>query len=113
MPSEQFTLALSVALYAEWQAAPTRPEHLSEATTAEGAPKFLRFRTSTADLHDVHYLWRPFLRDPDDDLVLECAVASGAAHIVTHSVRDFAGVDQLGITATAPADFLAIPRSTT
>jgi len=31
------------------------------------------------------------LRDPDDDMVLECAVASGSQYLVTHNIRDFSG----------------------
>lgn len=62
-------------------------------------------------LQDVHYLWRQFLRDPDDDMVLECAVASGSRHVVTHNVRDFARAHELGIQALAPAEFLTLLRS--
>lgn len=52
------------------------------------------------------FLWRPWLPDPQDDLVLEVALAGGASHIVTHNIRDFAGTDQLGITAVTPDQFL-------
>jgi predicted nucleic acid-binding protein len=51
-------------------------------------------------------LWRPFLRDPDDDMVLECAVASGANTIVTHNIKDFARTPSLGVTALTPGQFL-------
>ena len=50
-------------------------------------------------------LWRPFLKDPDDDFILELAFAAGARYIVTHNTRDFAGSDQLGIQAMTPGDF--------
>jgi predicted nucleic acid-binding protein len=55
----------------------------------------------------------PFLRDPDDDMVLECAVASGSRYLVTHNVRDFARITSLGISPVTPAEFLDMLRSPT
>ncbi|AVZ80160.1 hypothetical protein C3497_12540 [Zoogloeaceae bacteirum Par-f-2] len=71
----------------------------------------LRYLASIAQLQDVHYLWRPFLRDPDDDMVLECAVASGSQYLVTHNIRDFQRIGELGVTPITPASFLALLRS--
>ena len=55
--------------------------------------------------HDIHYLWRPFLTDPKDDLVLELAVASRCP-IITHNLRDFAGTKIFGIQVLTPVQFL-------
>jgi predicted nucleic acid-binding protein len=49
---------------------------------------------------------RPFLRDSRDDMVVEVAVASGANVIVTHNLRDFAGVERFNIRALSAAAFL-------
>lgn len=111
LPSRQFQVALSVSLYTEWQAVMTRPENFPPGMTAEDATAFLRYLASIAHLQDVFYLWRPRLKDPDDDMVLECAVAAGCSYIVTHNVRDFSGIDSLGVQAIRPADFLALIRS--
>lgn len=55
----------------------------------------------------INFLWRPLLRDPGDEMVLELAVASEADYIVTHNSRDFAGVEeQFGMGVTSPAAFL-------
>jgi putative PIN family toxin of toxin-antitoxin system len=113
LPSPRFTLALSVALYMEWQAVLIRPEHLPPGMDAARMLSFLRYLASIAHLQDVHYLWRPFLRDPNDDMVLECAVASGSRYIVTHNVRDFRGADGLGVKAITPADFLHLQEIST
>ncbi len=112
-PHPRFGFALSVALYTEWQAVLTRPEHLPPGLQPQDALAYLRYLASIAHLQDVHYLWRPFLRAPDDDMVLECAVASGSRYLVTHNVRDFARITSLGISPVTPAEFLDMLRSTT
>jgi predicted nucleic acid-binding protein len=55
---------------------------------------------------DIHFLWRPKLRDAQDDMVLETAVNGGCGVIVTHNVRDFAPAASLGVKARTPAEFL-------
>ncbi len=111
LPSKKFELALSISLYTEWQAVLTWPENLPLGLSGEDASSFLRYLASISHQQDVFYLWRPRLKDPDDDMVLECAVAAGCKYIVTHNVRDFAGIDSLGVAAIRPADFLALIRS--
>jgi putative PIN family toxin of toxin-antitoxin system len=54
----------------------------------------------------VHFLWRPFLPDPEDDMLLELAVAANHAAIVTFNRADFRGADQFGIEITTPRDLL-------
>ena len=38
---------------------------------------------------ETHFMWRPQLRDPADEFVLEAAVNGQAAAIVTFNRRDF------------------------
>jgi len=54
----------------------------------------------------VFYLWRPTLRDPKDDLVLEVAVAAGCEGIVTFNERDFAGAERFGLRVMPPGELL-------
>ena len=54
----------------------------------------------------IHFLWRPQLTDPKDDHILELAVASGSADIVTHNVRDFREAVRFGVRVIRPADLL-------
>lgn len=110
LPHQDFEIAISVALYTEWQAVLTRPEHIPRNSTAENALAFLRYLASVAHLQDVHFLWRPFLRDPDDDMVLECAVASGSQFIVTHNVKDFKRAPELKVRAVTSSEFLTLLR---
>ena len=59
-----------------------------------------------AECRTVHFLWRPLLRDPKDDHVVELAVAAGGADIVTHNVADFGAAAQLGLRIITPAERL-------
>lgn len=112
LPNPRFQICLSVAVYTEWQAVLSRPEHLPPGAEAHLALGFIQYLASLAHLQDIHFLWRPFLRDPDDDMVLECAVAAGCAYIVTHNVKDFRRTAQLGVKAITPGHFLQILRET-
>ena len=105
LPIDGIEPCLSVALYAEWQEVLSRPENLQARQTPEDAQAFLRYLASICHHQDVHFLWRPFLKDPDDDFILELAFAAGARYIVTHNTRDFAGSDQFGIQAMTPGNF--------
>jgi putative PIN family toxin of toxin-antitoxin system len=66
----------------------------------------LDYYCQVAHQYRVHYLWRPFLPDRDDDLVLELAVISRSAFIVTHNVSDFRGADHFGIKPLKPIQYL-------
>jgi len=55
---------------------------------------------------DIFFLWRPRLRDPSDDMVLEAAVAGGCSQIVTFNLRDFEPGEHLGVRAVTPQTFL-------
>ena len=56
---------------------------------------------------NIFYLWRPFLRDPKDDMVLELAVVAQCDFIITYNKRDFRGIQQFGIEPLEPKEFLA------
>lgn len=68
--------------------------------------RILDYLCAHARLVDVHYLWRPCLNDPDDEMVLEAALAGGARNIVTFNRRDFVGATALGVTAITPGEML-------
>ena len=61
-----------------------------------------------AHKQEIYFLWRPILPDPEDDMVLEVAIASGATHIVTFNRKDFRLASQFGITVLPPADFIRL-----
>jgi predicted nucleic acid-binding protein len=54
---------------------------------------------------ETHFLWRPQLRDPADEFVLEAAVNGQAAAIVTLNLRDFGLVPaRFGIDVVTSAE---------
>ncbi len=50
----------------------------------------------------IYFLWRPYLSDPKDDLVLELAVASSIKTIVTRNIKDFKNINKFGVKAITP-----------
>jgi predicted nucleic acid-binding protein len=108
IPSPEFQPCLSVGLYTEWQEVLTRAENLPPDRTSEDALGFVRYLAGQCHLQEIHFLWRPFLPDADDDMVLELAVAAGCRHIITHNVKDFHGSERVGVTALSPREFLKL-----
>jgi putative PIN family toxin of toxin-antitoxin system len=114
LPSERFQMALTVPLYLQYQDVLTRPEHMTGASTQDELLNFLRYLCSIAHRQRVFFLWRPWLKDPQDDMVLEAAVASQSRYIITHNLRDFTGSEietYFGIVPIRPREFLHRLRS--
>lgn len=96
---------ISVTLAMEYEAVLfTRLEELD--LTKEQLQGFLGFFVAQAERVKVFYLWRPGLRDPGDDMVLETAVAARADYLITHNVKDFTGADRFGIRVVTPGWFV-------
>ena len=55
----------------------------------------------------MNFRWRPQLKDPKDELVLEAAVNGRAEALVTHNVGDFEPAARLfGLRVLLPRDML-------
>ena len=103
--SAQFEITLSVPLALEYEEVAKRQSEELGLTLAD-ADVLIEYWCRIAHLQAIHFLWRPVLRDIEDDHVLELAVEAGRSLIVTHNVRDFAGSEAFGITAIRPAELL-------
>ncbi len=100
-----FDITISVPLIMEWEDAAKRIAREVGLTHAD-IDNILDYICRVAHKRTIHFLWRPFLKDPQDDHVLELAVVSGCDVIVTHNVRDFSGSEQFGIRVVTPKEFL-------
>jgi putative PIN family toxin of toxin-antitoxin system len=98
-----FDLVVSVPLVLEYEDVLSRPE-LN--INPDHATAVLDYLSSVGIEQNIWFLWRPFLRDAKDDMVLELAFNGQCSHIVTFNTRDFRDVGQFGITAIPPKDFL-------
>ncbi len=100
----ELTFVANVALAVEYEATCSRAEHqLASGLTATQVGIFLDAVIAMARPVETHFLWRPQLRDPADELVLEAAVNGRATAIVTFNQRDFGSVpQQFGVEVLSP-----------
>ena len=106
LPSKKFKFALSVPLYMEYQSVLTREENMTGTSSREDILAFLRYLCKISVRQKIFYLWRPWLKDPKDDMVLELAVASKSQYIITYNLKDFSNIRKFGIEAITPKNFL-------
>jgi putative PIN family toxin of toxin-antitoxin system len=105
----QATLLLSVPLAMEYEAVCRRSEHRMEAGLSERQVGiFLDAIIAMAEPVPTHFLWRPQLRDPNDEMVLEAAVNGRAEALVTFNVRDYGtAASQFGVEVLLPREAIA------
>ncbi|MCY7375218.1 MAG: putative toxin-antitoxin system toxin component, PIN family, partial [Pyrinomonadaceae bacterium] len=84
LESGRFESNLSVSLAMEYEDVSKRILNETQLTT-EDVEVILNYVFAAANRRKVYYLWRPFLRDPKDDMVLELAVAASCDIIVTYN----------------------------
>lgn len=101
-------IAASVPLVLEYEAVLTRKQHLEASGLSVSDVKVLLDALSRM-MHPVkiHYLWRPSLNDPCDEMVLEAAINGEADAITTFNSRHFERVsERFEIEILSPKDTL-------
>ena len=102
---DKFQISISVPLIIEYEYALKRTD-LSILLTESEIDDILDYICQIADKREIFYLWRPYLKDPKDDMVLELAVESESDYIITYNQKDFQGVSKFGIKTLTPKAFL-------
>lgn len=98
-------ISVSVPLVLEYEEVLKRQEKVP--LSEQEVDDVLDYLCRVANHREIFFLWRPFLRDRGDDLVLEVAVSGGADAILTHEQRGFEGVEStFGIRVLTPGAFL-------
>ena len=103
--SGKYEFSVSVPLVLEYEVVSKR--QLGEISLSEDdIDNVIDYICSVAQHQQISFLWRPFLKDVRDDMVLELAVSSGCDTIVTYNKKDFVGVDLFGIRVLTAREFL-------
>jgi putative PIN family toxin of toxin-antitoxin system len=110
----QLVAVASVPMMLEYEMVLMRPEQ-RQATgmSVQDVEVFLDGLAALLIPVTPYFLWRPVLRDPDDEMVLDAAVSGGAEAIVTFNVQDFLpGAIQFNLHVLTPAEALRRLRRT-
>ncbi len=100
-----FEISISVPLIFEYESVLMKYKSRT-GMNIEDIADFLDYICTVGKETKIHYLWRPILKDPYDDHVLEVAVASESEYIITYNIKDFKPAQTFGIEAVSPALFL-------
>jgi putative PIN family toxin of toxin-antitoxin system len=101
----RFDIHVSVPLVLEYEEVLLR-QRLQLGLTQADVADIVDALCALATPHEIYFLWRPYLHDRKDELILELAVAARCDYIITYNKRDFSGVETFGIRAIDPRTFL-------
>lgn len=104
----RFEALASVSLMVEYEAVLKRPENLSAAGLTElEVEEFINALATMITPIEIFYLWRPVLKDPDDEFVFETAINGQADAIATFNIKDYrAGAKQFAVEILTPGELL-------
>lgn len=99
---------ITPSLFLEYEEVLKRPEQRqASGLSLADVDNFLGELAALAEPVDIHLAWRPQLRDPDDELVLEVAINGRADALATHNVRDFRdAAPRFGVRVLRPQELL-------
>ena len=100
-----------MSLYMEYLDVLLRPTVKPAAVSDADILDFVDEILQQAQRQNIYFLWRPWLKDEKDDMILELAIASHEDYIVTFNLKDFRSIELFGIEAITPKDFLNLVRN--
>lgn len=101
----KFKVNVSVPLILEYEKA-AKESIKTISLTIGDIDEIIDYLCATSKHQKIFYLWRPFLNDPKDDMILELAVSADCDYIVTYNQKDFRGIEDFGVRAITAREFL-------
>ncbi len=103
----QASMCCSPPLFLEYEAVLKRPEQQKvSGWSIQDVDAVLAELASLLEPVNLHYRWRPQLRDPADEMVLEAAVNAAVDALVTYNQRDFLPANRFGLLVLTPPEAL-------
>jgi len=104
----RLVLLATPPLFLEYEDVLKRPEHrLAHGLLPEAVDEFLAELAALIEPVEVHFQWRPQVRDPNDEMVLEAAINGRSDALVTYNIAHFAGAaERFRIPVLHPAELL-------
>ena len=105
--TQHVTPLCPTALFLEYEAVLSRTEtRTTTGHSLDDVAAIMRALAARCQPVDIAFRVRPKLRDADDEMVLEAALNGRADAIVTHNVRDFRTIHDLGLEIATPGDIV-------
>jgi len=99
-------------LFLEYEDVLKRAEQrLAHGLSLEQVDEFLAELAALVEPVELHFMWRPQLRDPGDEMVLEAAINGDADALITYNVSDFVvAAERFGVKVLRPAEVLKMVK---
>jgi len=99
-------------LFLEYEDVLKRAEQrLVHGLSLEQVDEFLAELAAHVEPVELHFMWRPQVRDPGDEMVLEAAINGDADALITYNVSDFAvAAERFGVKVLRPAEVLKMVK---
>ncbi|MDD5541572.1 MAG: putative toxin-antitoxin system toxin component, PIN family [Acidobacteriia bacterium] len=106
--TRRIRLLATPPLFLEYEDALKRPEQrIAHGLSVEQVDQLLSELAALIEPVEVHFQWRPQVRDPNDEMMLEAAINGQADALVTDNVADFsAACQRFQVEVIRPADLL-------
>lgn len=102
---KRFRVFISVPLILEYEDVIKRSESQIKLSFTE-ISDILDYICLIAEQRKIFYLWRPFLKDPKDDMILELAVESECDYIISFNKKDFKKIEKFNLEVITPKELL-------
>lgn len=102
---DRFNVCISVPLILEYEDAILKSKSAIKLSLEE-IDDILDYICLIGDKRKIFFLWRPFLKDLKDDMILELAVEARCDFIISFNKKDFAGSEKFNIEIVTPKEFL-------